>query len=117
MVVIYNMVCFTKDTSYDCMRFIMSQHKSSLVCRNVVVNGHRTSIRLEPTLWQALDFICKSRSCHINDVCSEVADMQTEGGFTSAVRTFVVSSLLETSLVLSRNVGKKTAGQVVSFHG
>ena len=83
----------------------MSQHKSSLVCRNVVVNGHRTSIRLEPTLWQALDYICKSRSCHINDICS----------FTSAVRTFVVSSLLEASLVLSRNVGKKSVGGLVSL--
>jgi predicted DNA-binding ribbon-helix-helix protein len=93
----------------------MSQHKSSLVCRNVVVNGHRTSIRLEPTLWQALDYICKSRSCHINDICSEVADMQTEGGFTSAVRTFVVSSLLEMSLVLSRNAGKKSVGGFVSM--
>ncbi len=116
MVALYTMVCFIEKTSYDCMRFSMSQHKSSRVCRNVVVNGHRTSIRLEPTLWQALDYICKSRSCHINDICSEVADMQTEGGFTSAVRTFVVSSLLETSLVLSRNVGKRNAAQVVSFH-
>ncbi len=93
----------------------MSQHKSSLVCRNVVVNGHRTSIRLEPTLWQALDYICKSRSCHINDICSEVADIQTDGGFTSAVRTFVVSSLLETSLVLSRNMTKKSLGGLVSL--
>jgi predicted DNA-binding ribbon-helix-helix protein len=109
------MVCFTKSTSYDCMRFFMSQHKSSLVCRNVVVNGHRTSIRLEPTLWQALDYICKSRSCHINDICSEVADMQTEGGFTSAVRTFVVSSLLETSLILSRKMTKKSLGGFVSM--
>jgi predicted DNA-binding ribbon-helix-helix protein len=115
MVVVYTMVCFTKSTSYDCMRFSMSQHKSSLVCRNVVVNGHRTSIRLEPTLWQALDYICKSRSCHINDICSEVADMQVEGGFTSAVRTFVVSSLLETSLILSRKMTKKSLGGFVSM--
>ena len=93
----------------------MSQHKSSLVCRNVVVNGHRTSIRLEPTLWQALDYICKSRSGHINDICSEVADMQADGGFTSAVRTFVVSSLLETSLILSRKMTKKSLGGFVSM--
>jgi predicted DNA-binding ribbon-helix-helix protein len=115
MIVVYLEMCFRKNTSYDCMRFSMSQHKSSLVCRNVVVNGHRTSIRLEPTLWQALDYICKSRSCHINDICSEVADIQTDGGFTSAVRTFVVSSLLETSLVLSRNMTKKSLGGLVSL--
>jgi predicted DNA-binding ribbon-helix-helix protein len=94
----------------------MSGHKSSLVCRNIVVNNHRTSIRLEPKLWQALDHICKMRDCHINDICSEISNSQVNGGFTSAVRTFVVSCLLDSALSLSRNMNTEIKGRVAAFN-
>ncbi len=32
---------------------------SSLISRNVTVAGHRTSMRLEPAMWDALGEICR----------------------------------------------------------
>jgi len=36
-----------------------------LVCRNVVVFGHRTSMRLEPEVWQAMGDICRRERCSV----------------------------------------------------
>jgi predicted DNA-binding ribbon-helix-helix protein len=39
---------------------------SSLVIRNVVVGGHRTSVRLEPIMWEALrDIALRQKRCMI----------------------------------------------------
>ncbi len=64
---------------------------SSLVTRNVVVNGHRTSIRLEPSLWDALQEIAAEENCSIHDICAEVGRRNDGIGFTSAVRSFILT--------------------------
>ena len=48
--------------------------RSALVVRNVSVHGHRTSIRLEPQMWEALAEICRREYCTTEDVCSYVAN-------------------------------------------
>lgn len=45
---------------------------SSLVSRNVVVAGHRTSVRLEPELWDALAAICKRERLSLNELCTNI---------------------------------------------
>lgn len=64
---------------------------SSLVTRNVVLDGHRTSIRLEPSLWDALQEIAAEENCSIHDVCAEVARRNVGINFTSAVRSFILA--------------------------
>ncbi len=63
---------------------------SSLILRNVTIAGHRTSVRLEPSLWQALEEICTREQTDLNDLCSEIANRPRRGGFTSALREFIV---------------------------
>ena len=38
---------------------------SALVSRNVRVDGHRTSVRLEPDMWEALRDICSREGVSI----------------------------------------------------
>ncbi len=45
---------------------------SALVSRNVRVDGHRTSVRLEPDMWEALREICSREEVSIGEVCSAV---------------------------------------------
>lgn len=47
---------------------------SALVSRNVNVHGHRTSVRLEPQIWDILVEICRREFCTPHDVCSFAAD-------------------------------------------
>jgi predicted DNA-binding ribbon-helix-helix protein len=47
---------------------------SALVMRNISVRGHRTSIRLEPQMWDSMTEICRREFCTPLDVCSYVAE-------------------------------------------
>lgn len=64
---------------------------SNLRTRNVIVDGHRTSVRLEPALWDAFDEICRREHKSARTVCSEIGQRRREGGFTSALRVYILS--------------------------
>lgn len=65
---------------------------SSLVSRNVTVDGHRTSIRLEPAMWDALGEICRREKLNIHQLCSMIASHKgDETSLTAAVRVFSMS--------------------------
>lgn len=65
---------------------------SSLVSRNITVLGHRTSMRLEPAMWDALIEICRREKLTIHQLCDIVADKKPlETSFTAAMRVFAMS--------------------------
>lgn len=68
--------------------------QTSLVTRNVRIGSKRTSVRLEPELWSALERIANREQCDINEICTKVADQKSPiGGFTSALRVYIVCYL------------------------
>ncbi len=67
----------------------MSQ--SSLKLKNVIVDDHRTSIRLEPEMWDALKEICARERIDAATLCSRIKATNQVGGFTSAVRVYILS--------------------------
>lgn len=64
--------------------------RSTLVNRNVTVNGHRTSMRLEPAMWDALEDICGREKMSIHDVCSLVDSHRSQSSLTAAMRVFIL---------------------------
>jgi predicted DNA-binding ribbon-helix-helix protein len=46
--------------------------QSTLVSRNVTIAGHRTSIRLEADMWEALFEICRREGKTVHAICSVV---------------------------------------------
>jgi predicted DNA-binding ribbon-helix-helix protein len=66
--------------------------QSALVMRNISVRGRRTSIRLEPQIWDTLAEICRREFCTPHDVCSYVAGRRPpHGSLASSLRVFVLS--------------------------
>jgi len=63
---------------------------SSLVIRNVVVAGHRTSVRLEPVMWEALRDISVRRKVTIHDLVTEIDRERTASSLTAAIRVYIV---------------------------
>lgn len=63
---------------------------TTLVTRNVTVNGRRTSIRLEPEIWQALDEIVLHTGRSYHEFCSEALARRSRGTLTGAVRVAIV---------------------------
>ena len=74
-------------------RFIDKGHsgQSTLVNRNVTVNGHRTSMRLEPSMWDALDEICRREGATIHKLCSMVDSIRAQSSLTAAMRVFILT--------------------------
>jgi predicted DNA-binding ribbon-helix-helix protein len=62
---------------------------SGLVLRNIKVRGRRTSIRLEPEIWEALAEICRREYCTRHEVCGYVASLK-RGSLTSSLRVFML---------------------------
>ena len=62
-----------------------------LLCKNVVVNGRRTSMRLDKETWQALSDVCKRENITLYKLCSLIDSAKGESGLSSATRLFVLT--------------------------
>ncbi|KZD12314.1 ribbon-helix-helix domain-containing protein [Oceanibaculum pacificum] len=64
---------------------------TSLRSHNVVVNGHRTSMRLEPEMWSALREVAGREQMSINQLCTLINRVRDRSSLTSAVRVFILA--------------------------
>lgn len=62
-----------------------------LVCKNVVVNGRRTSMRLDKETWMSLSDICARERITIHELCSKIDKARGKSGLSSATRLFVLT--------------------------
>lgn len=59
---------------------------------SVAIDGHRTSVSLEPEFWQALKTIAAARRESLSALVSEV-DRTRQGNLSSALRVFVLEEI------------------------
>lgn len=65
--------------------------QSSLVSRNITIFGRRTSIRLEPDMWVALNDIAERERCSVHDICALVYVRKSDAtSLTAAIRVFLM---------------------------
>lgn len=63
----------------------------TLLSKNVRIHARRTSVRLEPEMWNALNEIATLEECSIHDLCGAVHDLKAAGvSFTAALRVFLM---------------------------
>lgn len=79
---------------------------SRLVNRNVVAERGRTSMRLEPELWDALGEICEREGQDMNTLVRQVEAAGHIGGRTSAIRVYVLNYFR----VAATEIGHAAAG-------
>jgi predicted DNA-binding ribbon-helix-helix protein len=63
---------------------------SSLVIHNVVVGSHRTSVRLEPVMWDALHDIADRLRVTMHDLVTVIDRERTASSLTAAIRVYIV---------------------------
>lgn len=63
---------------------------TTLQNRNVRLRGQRTSLRLEPSMWEALEEISRREGCSINEICSLIEDQRRGSTRTAALRVFIL---------------------------
>lgn len=66
------------------------QSLSSLSLHNIVVDGRRTSVRLEASMWDGLRDIAHRRGMSLNDLVSEIERNRDTPGLTAAIRVYIV---------------------------
>ena len=62
-----------------------------LQIRNVTVSGRRTSIRLEPEMWNGVAEICRREGRTIHEICSMVEKYRRDSSFTAHLRVFIMN--------------------------
>jgi predicted DNA-binding ribbon-helix-helix protein len=65
--------------------------RSTLVNRNVTVASHRTSIRLEPAMWQALNIVCQRENTTLNELVTMIARGRNQSTLTASIRVFLLT--------------------------
>lgn len=64
--------------------------RSALKARNIRIHSRRTSIKLEPAFWEALESAAARERLAVNDLCSMVSDRAQDYGLTAAIRVFLL---------------------------
>jgi len=64
---------------------------STLVNRNVTIGGRRTSLRLEPAMWDALEEICRREEMSQHELCARIDERRRASSLTAAIRVFIVN--------------------------
>ncbi len=64
---------------------------STLVNRNVTVGGRRTSLRLEPAMWDAWEEICRREEMSQHELCAMIDERRRASSLTAAIRVFIVN--------------------------
>lgn len=63
---------------------------STLINRNVTVGGRRTSIRLEPSMWDALQQVCSREGTPLNRLVTDIERQRVESSLTAAIRVYLL---------------------------
>lgn len=64
---------------------------AALRSRNVLVNGRRTSMRLEPEIWSALAEIARRERLSVHRLCSLLDDRPAKFGLSARMRLFALA--------------------------
>jgi predicted DNA-binding ribbon-helix-helix protein len=81
---------------------------SRLINRNILAERGRTSMRLEPELWEMLGEIGERESQDISALIRQIEALNYAGGRTSAVRVFIAHYF---------HMAATEAGHIAAGHG
>ena len=63
---------------------------SSLHQFYLAIGGRRTSVRLEPEMWNAFHEIAAEQGKAVNALATEIDNLRTASSLTSAIRLYIV---------------------------
>src|SRR6202008_4379396 len=63
----------------------------AMVARNVTVAGRRTSVRLEPEMWESLHEITVREGVTLHQLCTEIARQRGLSSLTAAIRAYALA--------------------------
>ena len=84
----------TFDKNLEAVEASLFLSSNELKKHNITVGDTRTSVKLEPRVWNVLKETARAEDCSINDLCSFIYNRKGEdSSLASAIRVFLVSYL------------------------
>ena len=77
-----------------------------MIARNVTVAGRRTSLRMEPEMWDALQEAATREGLNLHDFCTGVAKRRGGYSMTAAIRVHLLNYFRDAAT----EAGHKSAG-------
>lgn len=68
--------------------------KSLILNRSIIIDGHKTSISLEDAFWSGLKEIADAQGITVSAMVAEIDKKRIQGNLSSAIRQFVLGSVL-----------------------
>jgi predicted DNA-binding ribbon-helix-helix protein len=65
--------------------------KAAMFARNVTVAGRRTSLRMEPEMWDALQEVAARENLTLHDLCTQVSKRRGLHSMTAAIRVYLLN--------------------------
>ena len=65
--------------------------KAAMFARNVTVAGRRTSLRMEPEMWDALQEVASREKISLHDLCTAVARKRGLHSMTAAILVYLLN--------------------------
>ena len=84
-------------------------HDMDQVSRSITINGRRTSIRMERSVWQSLSEIAENEETRLRDLIAMIDDIRGDNGLTASLRVFIINYYRAHSIMqpVSATGGKK----------
>lgn len=76
-----------------------------MLCRNLVINGRRTSLRMEAEFWRALEDMARQRGVSVAALVSQVDMDRGESPLTRVIRVMCISHFREALHRLAESAG------------
>lgn len=98
------------------------REKTTLISHNIMVEGRRTSVRLEKEMWMALKDIARNEKCTIHELCTAVSQRKKpDTSLTAAIRVFIMAYFQAAATSdghknAGHGKGPSVAGEVLSRH-
>jgi predicted DNA-binding ribbon-helix-helix protein len=83
---------------------------TTLSSGNIVINNRRTSVRLEPEMWDCLSDVAERERLTLNELCSRINAKRHQSSLTSAIRVFILGYYRQLAGPVKGARAKQTAG-------
>lgn len=95
----------------------LSRTRVCLISRNLVISGHRTSVRLEDEIWAALKDVAERGGYTVHELASRIHRLKKSGqSFTSAIRVFLMLYYRNAATRAEQRIHGRAAGGLIDSH-
>ena len=91
---------------------------STLASHNIIISGRRTSVRLEPEMWDGLCEIASREHLSLHQICTSISLRKSdESSLTAAIRVFIMRYYRDAATEEGHRISAHGSGLTPGMYG